>query len=101
MSFLCTNSTPRTPFLASDRDTNYQELRVRFRAGRRSDNVKSSLYAIFRICSIFDAMNHGFAVAGRRVSSRAFWGEAKSVARRPHAAEKDNHNPGTARFPVT
>ena len=45
--------------------------------------------------------NYGFTVAGRRVSSKTFWGVAKSVARSPHAAAKDNHNPGTARFPVT
>jgi hypothetical protein len=40
-------------------------------------------------------------VAGRGVSTVAFWGLAKSVASSPHAAAKDNHNPGTARFPVT
>jgi hypothetical protein len=45
--------------------------------------------------------DHGFTFAGRRVSSMAFRGAAKSVARRPQVAANDNHNPGTARFPVT
>ncbi len=55
------------------------------------------------VCSIFDIRrdNHGFTIAGTLVSSTVFCGAAKSVARRPQAAAKDNHNPGTARFPVT
>jgi hypothetical protein len=45
--------------------------------------------------------NQLFTFAWRGVSSMAFWGPTKSVAARPHAAAKDNHNPGIARFPVT
>src|SRR6266403_3459809 len=44
--------------------------------------------------------NHVFRVARWPVSASAFCGLAKSAATSPHAAAKDNHNPGMARFPV-
>jgi len=51
-----------------------------------------------RIFAYVPAIAIGFALAALDVSTGEFLATREAI--RPHAAEKDNHSPGIARFPV-